>query len=856
MDAFADEELDIGVRVSLRDHFSNAAGKVAVAWKSLSARLGQTIVVPGLRAAVYGADAARRAFGALDRGVRSFTGFMPSFGMGLAAVAFGLHQLIGRTITSGSEIENLQLAFTTMLGSADAARAHLEELQRFAIGKPFEFSQLATASRTLQTYGFAARDVTGLLRDMGDAAFNANTGFTGVERMVRVFGQIRATGQATRGHLNMLVASGVDAYAILREQLHLTGDQLKNIARSGIPAERIITALRTGMQARYGGGMERAAATLTAKLSDLQDVFGRIYRDLYATLGPKLVYFIDMLSTGLTTNAEGIAGVLGSVVSTVLYAARIVTGVLGGAFGDVRARWERDAGGSLRSVTNQLQRFALVVEGVAMLVSSDNGRGLARIPRELQENLVRRGLWRSTVEFSRFFGRVRAFLGGFVEGFSKGLTTARQALDRVTDALGVSRLAMNTTRGSAATLGERVGKLVVALFALRYALVAVRVAGAALGAGGKGVGSLLQFALANPVLAAVAVGMIAVGAAAAYAYTHAEQLSSTAPKWQALRSALDLLAGPLVEVAIFAARAETIMESWRKRTSGAGKELRAVWETAKGAALSFVDRVAGVASAIAQPFRVAWAFVSVAAYVAFAKVVQFLAPFAARVRAFALGLVAPLVLAVVGLVVRLRSMARDTFAPFLHAARTVWTHVRDAITQRAFEAYAKLRLRTVGFVAVLLQVWRGLKTGLTSMFDGLVQRILAPFRDLARELVAMYRGLPAALQVPGMAGSVATLEAFAAGGQTSTPSVPPEQGGARVDTAAAGGGSIAATNIAHTNFIASAARAGAAVAPAPVVNITPPPTILHLDGREVARTQQRYNTREALRGGEAVRTDE
>jgi tape measure domain-containing protein len=215
--------------------------------------------------------------GAAERLNRTLSGtntLLPTFGTLVRTAGSMLRDLIGHAIRSGSEIENLELAFTTMLGGADAARAHLEELQRFAIGKPFEFAQLASASRLLQTFGFQARDVTGLLTDFGDAAFTANTGFEGVERMSRVFGQIRATGKTTVGHLNMLVRSGVPAYDILRERLGLTGEELQKIARSGIPAERVITALREGMRQRFSGGLDRAAATLAAKLSDLQDLAG------------------------------------------------------------------------------------------------------------------------------------------------------------------------------------------------------------------------------------------------------------------------------------------------------------------------------------------------------------------------------------------------------------------------------------------------------------------------------------------------------------------------------------------------------------------------------------------------------
>lgn len=885
---FDDEELGIGLRVTLKDVFSAAATKIEGAWGRLQARLRGGGQAPTLLQ--RGLDGVKGAAERLNRALSGTNTLLPSFGTLVRTAGSMLRDLIGHAIRSGSEIENLELAFTTMLGGADAARAHLEELQRFAIGKPFEFAQLASASRLLQTFGFQARDVTGLLTDFGDAAFTANTGFEGVERMSRVFGQIRATGKTTVGHLNMLVRSGVPAYDILRERLGLTGEELQKIARSGIPAERVITALREGMRARFSGGLDRAAATLSAKLSDLQDLAGLFYRTLYRELGPYIVWFIDKLSSALTGNMTGITRTVKTTVATILGVGRILVGVLGGAFSDVRGRWERDSRGATRSVTQTLERFAWTIEGVAALVSSDNGRGLAQVPRGLQRNLVDRGLWPTVVAMARFFNRLRALVGGFVEGLARGFNDGARRIRVVTDALGLTQAGMTMTRAEATRLGERLGRLVTILAMVKAATLAVRAAGLitlpvlrllgptrdpttgrfvagnaaslaqALGrqllATGRALpgvlaqtrigmerlaGVSLRFALANPVLTAVALAVVAIGLASLWAYRHADQLASSSPKWRALRVALNLVFGPFIELAVLLGRTDGSFERFRGRVvAGAQSLWRALY-----------------------PLRVAVALIVLAWYVVQARVAMALAWMVgalARAAVWIGGMVGRAALAIgryltapfVALFGWIRAhvgvfaaIARVLFAPFLFAARFAFGLVLGVL--RAVGGFLERRfgLHLAGARLALVLLVGAIRTSFTS----LPNLLLAPLRLVAREIVSMYRGLPAALQPSGLEGAARTLETFAQGPAT------PAQAGAVVDTQAAGAGAVTAANVARTTGVMAAAQTPAAV----VVNAPPPPppgpTIVQIDGREVARAVDRQNTTTALRGGRTVETE-
>ena len=62
-----------------------------------------------------------------------------------------------RRIKAAADHEQLNIAFTTMLGSADKAKTLMEDLSRFAAETPFESSEIQRGAKMLLAYGVASR---------------------------------------------------------------------------------------------------------------------------------------------------------------------------------------------------------------------------------------------------------------------------------------------------------------------------------------------------------------------------------------------------------------------------------------------------------------------------------------------------------------------------------------------------------------------------------------------------------------------------------------------------------------------------------------------------------------------------
>lgn len=892
--AAANGDLEFGGRVTLEDGFSRVADQVSRRFRALRADFTSSI-------------------GGMGRSILGLTGSLLGISRFLspAGLAMGLGGFVRSAIRSSSEMENLRIAFTTMLGSANAAGEHLRMLQQFAVGKPFEFRDLVVASRNLQTFGFGAVEVRGLLQDFGDAAFNAGTGLRGVNAQVNVFGTILATNKVTFGQLRMLVRAGVPAFQILRDQLHLTDQQLRNIAHSTLRGREIIDALRRGMQQRFAGGMDRAAQTISARISDLNDVAGIFLSQVGDELRPTIIGFLNELGQGITRTDFALwARRVSEAISTLARVGRIALAPFMGAFADVSARWDRDQGRAVRPLRRFLANFRDVVQGVEALLSSEGTGGIASIPASLQRTLIDRVLWPITVRIARWGDRMRAVVGGFIEGVVSEIRIMGGIFQSIAARLGLFSGSMNITHERAMRLGRALVVLLAVTSSLRTLTTIYTVAtnAASLAMSGYRLACIgARIAQQNFYLAQMrsALGMIrwlevlkdAKGLSqmlAAIGYLRVRELAAAASTRVLAMSVrglnLAMAAGPYLPLLAFLALVVVgtvlLAKNWHRVAAGFEriKPFVAVLATMT------LPITAMVAAFLAVPVAIAWAYNNWHRFTTGVSTTGASAFGAVRKIAHAFRLVSD-VIRVVSFLVSYR-LGR-LFTPAVDGARSAgraivgfylscWTAIGRAAMAvgrgivgafvwtgeflyaffggfaslifgaivRIFPAFGLFAIRVSGVLrgirGAVRGVFEGMGTGVASFFDGLFESIIGKFRAWAGDLVAMMRALPARMQPAGLADSIARLDAFAHGGQA--PGTPP------APTPAPGrpGGAPQTPAQAVVQRTQAQARV-AGTSPAPVVHVTavtpPVTTVVQVEGREIARAVQRHGERENLRGG-------
>ena len=210
----------------------------------------------------------------------------------------------GFAVKLAAEWEQTEIAFTTLLGSAEKARSFLEELDAFAARTPFELPGLVDASRKLLAFGFQAKEIIPTMTAVGDAIAALGGTTDEVNRVIRALGQMQAKGKVTAEEMTVQLAEiGIPAWRYLAEAIGVSIPQAMKMAEKGlIPAAVGIRAILLGMTRDFGGAMQTQSRTMIGIWSTAKDQMRYVLR----ALGLELIetFRIKELLIGFT-NALG-----------------------------------------------------------------------------------------------------------------------------------------------------------------------------------------------------------------------------------------------------------------------------------------------------------------------------------------------------------------------------------------------------------------------------------------------------------------------------------------------------------------------------------------------------------------------
>jgi len=223
--------------------------------------------------------------------------------------ATGAFAGIYKPMQIAGDFEQTQIAFETMLKSAEKAEKFLKEASQFANKTPFEFPELINSSKLMLAFGFEADKVLDMLSIIGDTASGLGAGSEGIDRITRALGQMQAKGRAQAEELLQLQELGVPANQILQEELGLTGEQVAAIGKESIEAAKVIDALLRGMDKRFGGMMNNQSRTAKGMISTLKDTLqNSLLRQwgegLWAGIKPGLERLTNWIDENQDTIAE------------------------------------------------------------------------------------------------------------------------------------------------------------------------------------------------------------------------------------------------------------------------------------------------------------------------------------------------------------------------------------------------------------------------------------------------------------------------------------------------------------------------------------------------------------------------
>lgn len=208
------------------------------------------------------------------RGRAGGSGFADVLGGNLAADAItkfsGLLADGGRAVLDYSaKLEQTKVAFNTLMGGAEAASKHIDELRKLSTSTPLEFQSLTKMSQRLQGAGIAAKDVTALIKDIGNTA--AATGDLTADRMEGIgvaISQVFAKGKVSAEEMEQLAERGIPAWRILSQQLGLTIGETRKLAEQGkITSQQFLDAFQQFTRMNFGDAMEKQSRTFSGAMN-------------------------------------------------------------------------------------------------------------------------------------------------------------------------------------------------------------------------------------------------------------------------------------------------------------------------------------------------------------------------------------------------------------------------------------------------------------------------------------------------------------------------------------------------------------------------------------------------------------
>ena len=228
-------------------------------------------------------------------------------GFGAALGALGIY-----AVKAGGELQNVQVAMTNMLGSAEKATAFVKELQDFAANTPFEFNDVTKASQKFLAFGFTAEQIIPTLTAVGDAAAGVGAGQDGVNRLTIALGQIAAKGKLASQEIMHITELGIPACQLLADKLGTDVATAQDmVTKRMVDSQMALDALVGGMENRYGGMMEQQSGTIIGTWSNLMDGLGQLASqtglaiaealnlpELFSSIGEWLSNFAAVLQEG------------------------------------------------------------------------------------------------------------------------------------------------------------------------------------------------------------------------------------------------------------------------------------------------------------------------------------------------------------------------------------------------------------------------------------------------------------------------------------------------------------------------------------------------------------------------------
>lgn len=231
--------------------------------------------------------------------------------VGGVAIGAMLQSWVGDIVKTRGEFQQLEIAFNTMLGSAERGTQLMQELTNTAASTPFDLGGIANSAKQLLAYGTAAEDVNDTLVMLGNIASGLSLP---LNDLVYLYGTTMVQGRLFTQDVRQFMGRGIPLVQELSKQLGKTTDEINSMVSAGQIGFADVQKVLQGLTSEGGmfyGLMEEQSKSLTGQISNLGDEW-------------------DMMLNEMGKSSQGILSGAISLASTLVHNYKTVLGVLAG----------------------------------------------------------------------------------------------------------------------------------------------------------------------------------------------------------------------------------------------------------------------------------------------------------------------------------------------------------------------------------------------------------------------------------------------------------------------------------------------------------------------------------------------
>lgn len=196
------------------------------------------------------------------------------------AGAFVVKELVSKIANVRGEVQQLEVAFRTMLGSVSQADELLQQLVRTAAITPFGLEDVANGAKQLLAYGLEAEKVNETLIRLGDIAAGLSVP---LNDLVYLYGTTMAQGRLYTQDLNQFTGRGIPMIGELAKQFGVAESKVKELVEAGkvgFPEVQKVIESLTDDGGKFGGLMEAQSKTITGQISNIEDAVFMMFNEI------------------------------------------------------------------------------------------------------------------------------------------------------------------------------------------------------------------------------------------------------------------------------------------------------------------------------------------------------------------------------------------------------------------------------------------------------------------------------------------------------------------------------------------------------------------------------------------------